>query len=67
MLEFLSPHQVVTCQRHNMCNFLDYERIIAKLYSKKNVVNLICLNKEFVTVIVIVILGHAPRENFQKM
>ena len=35
MLEFLSPHQGVTCQRHNMCNFLDYERIIAKLYSKK--------------------------------
>ena len=57
MLELLSPHQVVTCQRHNMyrCNFLDYERIIARLYSKKNVVNFICLNKEFVIVIVIVI------------
>ena len=60
MLEFLSPHQVVTCQRHNMywCNFLDYERIIVRLYSNETVVNFICLNKEFVIVIVIVIALH---------
>ena len=50
MLDFLFLHQ-----RHNMysCNFLDYERVIVKLYSKKTVVNFICQNKEFVIVIVI--------------
>ena len=36
-----------------LCNFLYYERVIARLYSKKSVVNFICLNKEFVIVIVI--------------
>ena len=50
---FYPPHQVVTCQQHNMysCNFLDYERVIARIYSKETVVNFICLNKEFVIVI----------------
>ena len=52
MLEFLSPHQVVTC----------YERVIARLYSKKTVINFICLNKEFVIVIVIVIVIHIQND-----
>ena len=50
---------VVTCQQYNIyiiCNFLDYERVIERIYSKKTVLNFICLYKEFVIVIVIVIV-----------
>ena len=35
-----------------LCIFLDYDCIIARIYSKKTVVNFICLNKQFVIVIV---------------
>ena len=52
----LSPHQVVTCQRHHICiNVISLTmNVLLKNYSKKTVVNFICLNKEFVIVIVIV-------------
>ena len=49
---------LVTCQRHAMyeLNFFDYKRTVSQknIYEKELFVNFTCLNKEFVTVIVIV-------------